>query len=87
MKLTTVLLLALALGAQALAVPPTLQPRFDVNSLLALVSKLFPFDVTLEAAQKLNVAAEEALAFALGFTTTRQDLDDDNCGDVLVIFC
>lgn len=86
MRFTTVLLPALALGAQALAVPPSLQPRFDVNGLLALVSKLFPFDVTLEAAQKLSVAAEEALALALGFTTTQQDLDDGTCGDVLVIF-
>lgn len=86
MKFTTGLLPALALGAQALTVPIGLQPRFDVNGILALVSKLFPFDVTLEAAQKLSVAAEEALALAQGFKTTRQDLDDGKCSDLLVIF-
>lgn len=86
MKFTTGLLPALALSAQALTVPFGLQSRFDVNGILALVSKLFPFDVTLEAAQKLSVAAEEALALAQGFKTTRQDLDDAKCGDLLVIF-
>ncbi|KKY31831.1 putative cutinase [Diaporthe ampelina] len=86
MKLTTGLLPALALSAQALTVPLGLQPRFDVNDILALVAKLFPFDVTLEAAQKLSVAAEETLALAQGFKTTRQDLDDGKCSDLLVIF-
>ena len=86
MKLTTGLLPALILTLQALAVPLSLQPRLDVNDILALVAKLFPFNVTLEAAQKLTVAAEEALALGLGFKTTRQDLDDGTCGDLLVIF-
>lgn len=86
MKFATGLLPVLALGAQALTIPSGLQPRFDVNGILSLVSKLFPFDVTLEAAQKLTVAAEEALALAEGFKTTRQDLDSGNCGDLLVIF-
>lgn len=86
MKLTSGLLPALALSAQALTVPFDLHSRFDVNDILALVSKLFPFDVTLEAAQKLSVAAEEALALAQGFKTTRQDLDDGKCSDLLVIF-
>ncbi|KAL1866863.1 hypothetical protein Daus18300_006566 [Diaporthe australafricana] len=86
MKLNTGLLPALALTAQALPVPLSLQPRFDVNGILALVAKIFPFDVTLEAAQKVSVAAEETLAFVQGFETTRQDLDDGKCSDVLVIF-
>ncbi|KAK7720291.1 hypothetical protein SLS63_009963 [Diaporthe eres] len=86
MKFATGLLPALTLSAQALTVPIGLHSRFDVNSILALVSKLFPFDVTLEAAQTLTVAAEEALALAEGFKTTRQDLDDGKCSDLLVIF-
>lgn len=86
MKLTTSLLPALALGAQALTVPASLQPRFDVNDILAFVARIFPFDVTLETAQKLSLAAEETLALAQGFQTTRQDLDDGKCGDLLVIF-
>jgi hypothetical protein len=86
MKLTTSLLPALALTAQALTVHFDLQPRFDVNDILALVAKIFPFDVTLEAAQKLSIAAEETLAFVQGFKTTRQDLDDGKCSDLLVIF-
>lgn len=86
MKLTAGLLPALALSAQALAVPLSLQPRFDVNDILAIVAKLFPFDVTIEAAQKLNVAVEEAVAIAQGFKTTRQDLEDGKCSDLLVIF-
>lgn len=86
MKLTAGLLPALALSARALTLPFNVQSRFNVNDVLALVSKLFPFDVTLEAAQKLSVAAEDALAMALGFQTTRQDLDDGKCSDVYVIF-
>ncbi|KAJ0123830.1 cutinase [Diaporthe amygdali] len=86
MKLTAGLLPALALSAHAFTIPFIAQSHFDVNDILALVSKLFPFDVTLEAAQKLNVAAEEALALALGFKTTRQDLNDGTCGDLLVVF-
>lgn len=86
MKLNAGLLPALALGAQALAVPFTVEPRFDVNDILALVAKLFPFDVTLQAAQKLSGAVEEAVALAQGFQTTRQDLEDGKCSDLLVIF-
>lgn len=86
MRLTTGLVPALALTAQALTIPWGIQSRFDVNDILALVAKIFPFDVTLEAAQKVSVAAEEALALAQGFKTTRQDLDDGDCSDVLVIF-
>lgn len=86
MKLTTGLIPVLALTAQALTIPFGIQTRFDVNDILALVAKIFPFDVTLEAAQKVSVAAEEALALAQGFKTTRQDLDDGDCSDVLVIF-
>ncbi|KAG8160745.1 hypothetical protein KVR01_009009 [Diaporthe batatas] len=86
MKLTTVLLPALAMTAQALTVPASLKPIFDVNDILAFVARIFPFDVTLEAAQKLSLAAEEALALAQGFRTTRQELDDGRCGDLLVIF-
>lgn len=86
MKLAAGLLPALALSAQALTLPFDVQSRFNVNDVLALVSKLFPFDVTLEAAQKLSVAAEDVLAMALGFQTTRQDLDDGKCSDLYVIF-
>lgn len=86
MKLTIGLLPALALSAQALTIPFSLHSRLDVNSILALVAKIFPFDATLEAVQKLSVAAEEALALAEGFKTTRQDLDDGKCSDLLVIF-
>lgn len=86
MKFTAGLVPVLALTAQALTIPWGIQSRFDVNDILALVAKIFPFDVTLEAAQKVSVAAEEALALAQGFKTTRQDLDDGDCSDVLVIF-
>lgn len=86
MKLTTGLLPAVALVAQALTVAPSLQPRFEVNDILGLVAKIFPVDVTLETAQKLSLAAEETLALVQGFQTTRQDLDDGECGDMLVIF-
>ncbi|POS77968.1 cutinase [Diaporthe helianthi] len=86
MKITNVLLSALALTAQGLTVPGRLQPRFDVNDILSFVAKIFPFDMTLEVAQKLGLAAEEALALAQGFQTTRQDLDQGKCGDLLVIF-
>lgn len=85
-------LFALALGAQGLKHPasasplPALSPRFDLNDLLALISELFPVDVTLEAAQDLISAADQALADAEGFETTREDLNDGVCGDVLVIF-
>lgn len=47
---------------------------------------LFPFDTTLEAAQGLIESADQVLADVEGFETTREDLNNDVCGDLLVIF-
>ncbi|KUI54243.1 Cutinase [Cytospora mali] len=86
----TSFLSALALGANGLTLPEssfqTLRPRLNINDLLALISELFPVNVTLEAAQDLISTADQALADAEGFETTRNDLKDGVCGDVLVIF-
>lgn len=80
----------LALGAYGLTVPAsspaTISQRFDINDLLGLISELFPFNTTLEAAQGLIEAADQVLADLEGFETTRKDLNDGVCGDVLVIF-
>lgn len=82
-----VFLPALALGAHGLMLPSAaLSPRVDVNDILAMVSKLFPVNVTLEAAQDLIAAADQTLADVEDFETTREDLIDGVCGDLLVIF-
>lgn len=84
------LLSALALGAFSFSPPalplPALVPRFAINGLLALISELFPVNVALDAAQDIISAADLALAKLEGFETTRDDLNNGVCGDVLVIF-
>lgn len=80
----------LAMGSHGLRLPAsslaTRSQRLDVNNLLSLISMLFPFDTTLEAAQGLIAAADQVLANMEGFETTREDLNNGVCGDVLVIF-
>ncbi|KAF3763112.1 family 5 carbohydrate esterase [Cryphonectria parasitica EP155] len=94
-SLTNVLSLALALSTQASAwaIPSSyasralsLVPRLDINEILALITELFPVDVTLEDAQGLIEAGDEALALALGYSTTYNDLTDGECADVTLIF-
>lgn len=89
MKLSSFLLLPLALKASALATPPSpslLQPRLDLNDVLALISELFPVDVALDTASAIIAAADQALADLLSLTTTYNDLEDGDCGDVTLIF-
>ncbi|KAK7737362.1 hypothetical protein SLS53_006666 [Cytospora paraplurivora] len=83
-------LLALALGAFSSSTPalplPAQVPRSAINDLLALISELFPVNVALDAAQDIISAADQVLADLEGFETTREDLNNGVCGDVLVIF-
>lgn len=80
----------LAMGSHGLMLPAsslaTRSQRLNVNDLLSLISMLFPFDTTLEAAQGLTAAADQILADVGGFETTREYLNNGVCGDVLVIF-
>lgn len=64
----------------------TLKPRLDINDILAYISELFPIDVTLAAAADLIEAADETLADLLGYSTTYNDLEDGDCGDLLLVF-
>lgn len=90
----TALVLPLALQASALATPPAtrssttsvLKPRLDINDILAWITSLFPVNVTLEAAASVIEAADTALATALGYMTTYEQLSNGQCGDVTLIF-
>lgn len=99
--LNAALLLPLALQASALATPPAtrspssssstapvlLQPRLDINDILAWITSLFPVDVTLQAAGAVIEAADAALASALGYATTYDQLSSGKqCGDVTLVF-
>lgn len=88
MKLSTFLLLPLALKASALATPPSssLHPRLDLSDILLLIAKIFPVDVALSTAASIIEAADEALADLLSYTTTYNDLTNGDCGDVTLIF-
>lgn len=89
MKITS-LLPALAMGAYSLTLPASplsaRSHRLNINDLLSLISMIFPFDTTLEAAQGLIVSADQVLADVEGFETIREDLSNGICGDVLVVF-
>lgn len=91
MKASSSLLLPLAVGASALslpqvATPRAIEPRISINTILAWISELFPVDVVLADSADLILAADEALALALGYGTTDNDLTDGECGDVTLIF-
>lgn len=91
MKLSSTLLLPLALGASALPTPPppaasVLEPRLDVNDILAWISSLFPVNVALDVASTVIEAADQTLANLLGYMTTYDDLSDGQCGDVTLVF-
>lgn len=98
MKVFSALLPPLAVlgSVQALAVPEpepvlvqsssTLERRLSINEVLAYISKLFPVDVDLDVAGSIIEAADEVLASLLGYSTTYSDLEDGNCGDLLLIF-
>lgn len=90
MKLSSALVAPLALGsvqARAVSEPShTLEPRLDINDILAYISELFPFDVALDADADLIEAADETLAALLGYSTTYNNLEDGDCGDLLLIF-
>ncbi|ROV88431.1 hypothetical protein VSDG_09251 [Cytospora chrysosperma] len=81
---------SLVLGAHGLTHPASSlasrSQRLSINDLMGLISELFPFNTTLEAAQDLITAADQVLADVEGFETTRDDLNNGVCGDVLVIF-
>lgn len=89
----TALVLPLALQASALATPPAtrastsvLEPRLDINDILAWITSLFPVNVTIEVAGSIIEAAGSALAVALGYMTTYEQLSNGQCGDVTLIF-
>lgn len=91
MKASSCLLLPLAVAVSALSLPQavkprTIEPRISINTILAWISELFPVDVVLEDSTDLILAADEALALALGYGTTSNDLTDSECGDVTLIF-
>lgn len=91
MKASSSLLLSLAMGVSALALPSpvslrTVEPRLSINTILAWISELFPAEIILNSSSDLIGAAEEALALALGYETTYNDLTNGQCGDVTLIF-
>ncbi|PSR73534.1 cutinase-domain-containing protein [Coniella lustricola] len=65
-----------------------LLPRLSVNSILALISELFPASIALSASATLIEAEDTLLADALGYTTTYNQLTSSGatCGDVTLIF-
>lgn len=88
---STLLLLPLALSSPVAIpaeTPQVLEQRTSINTLLALISSLFPIEQTLSAASDLISAADSALALALGYTTTYNQLTATNaqCGDVTLIY-
>lgn len=91
MKTSSFLLLPLAMGVSALALPQPvaprlIEPRLSINTVLAWISELFPSEILLTASSDIIGAAEQALAIALGYDTTHNDLVDGQCGDVTLIF-
>lgn len=95
MKLSSALvMLPLALSASALPNPPhaasrplqPLQPRLDINDILAWITSLFPVDIALDVASAVIEAADQTLAILLGYSTTHNDLSNGKCGDVTLIF-
>lgn len=99
MKLSSTLLLPLALGVSALPTPSpavavatssssssSLEPRLDINDILAWITSLFPVGVAIDVASTVIEAADQALANLLGYMTTYNDLTKGQCGDVTLIF-
>lgn len=95
MKLSSSVLLSLALSASASPVPApvavavsttTLQPRLDINDVLAWITSLFPVDVSIDVATSVIAAAGQTLATVLGYSTTSNDLTNGECADVTLIF-
>lgn len=90
-SVSSLLLLPLVMGASALSIPQPvsqrdIEPRLSINTILAWISELFPSQILLTDAANVIGAADEALAVALGYETTYNDLTDGQCGDVTLIF-
>lgn len=92
MKLSSTLLLPLALSASALSIrqrqpsATSLEPRLNINNILAVITDLFPVNVALDLASDVIAAADQVLAILLGLSTTYNDLTKGKCGDVTLIF-
>lgn len=87
MKTLTFLLALLFFTSQAICLPTQYNPRqLDINAVLALITASFPTNIAVTAASDVFADADQSLANALGFQTTRNDLNSGNCGDVLVVF-
>ncbi|KAK7997413.1 hypothetical protein PG990_009886 [Apiospora arundinis] len=57
-----------------------------INQLLSYITELFPVNIALQDGQGLLTLAEKALALLAGFNTVENDIENGQCGDIVVIF-
>lgn len=89
MKTFNFLLLILALTIQTFALPTRSHTRASnasINAVLALITTLFPVNVSIAAIGSVVADAGQTLASTVGYDTTRGDINAGECGDVVVVF-
>lgn len=92
MTLSSTLALLLPLLVSAAVLPREASNRLSrrqssaINQLLAAVESFLPVNTAVTGLSDTISVAEQGLAGALGQQTTRNDLQDGQCGDVNVVF-
>lgn len=92
MRASSIITLFLSTFASAAVLPAKTPNRFStrqssaINQLLAAVTSSFPVNIAVTGLTDTISIAEQGLADALGQQTTRNDLQNGQCGDINVVF-